>query len=65
MCLSSVYMLNDNQDKELLCKNISSVLAEGNKLTFTNLLGIPTTVTGEMSKIDLVENCIYVRPTKE
>jgi len=61
MCLSTVYILDDNQEKSLFCKNIASVLAEGDKLTFTNLLGIPTSVNGEISKIDLVENTIFVK----
>lgn len=60
MCLSTVYLLKSEQEQELLCKNIASVLTDGDKLTFTNLMGVPTTIQGEISKIDLIDNCIYV-----
>ena len=60
MCLSTVYLLKSEQEQELLCKNIASVLTDGDKLTFTNLMGVPTIIQGEISKIDLIDNCIYV-----
>lgn len=61
MCLSSVYMLKNNDEKELLCKNIASVTTANDKLVFTNLMGIPTEFDGVIQKIDLIENCIYVQ----
>lgn len=61
MCLSTVYVLGSDNKKELLCKNVASVLSEDGKLTFINLLGIPTTIRGEISNIDLVENLIYIK----
>lgn len=62
MCLSSVYFIKSNQEKELICKNITSVESYNQRLIFTNVLGIPTEIEGEISHIDLVENFIYVRP---
>ena len=64
MCLSTVYLLKSDQEKELLCKNIASITRENNQLILKNVLGIPTTVRGEISHIDLVENYVYVRPTE-
>jgi len=61
MCLSTVYVLKDNNEKELLCKNIASVTTDYEKLTFTNLMGIPTTVTGTIATVNLTDNYIYVR----
>ncbi len=60
MCLSTVYKINSDQSKELLYSNIANVLNDGNQLTFINLLGKKTTIEGVISKIDLVENCIYI-----
>lgn len=62
MCLSSVYLKKSDREKELICNNIASVEASGQKLIFKNILGIPTEIEGEISNIDLVDNCIYVRP---
>ena len=65
MCLSTVYLVKSNQEKELLCKNIASITRENNQLILKNVLGIPTTVKGEISHVDLVENFVYVRPTEQ
>ena len=63
MCLSTVYMLRSDQEKELISKNIASITYENGELLLKNVLGIPTTVKGEISHVDLVENYVYVRPT--
>ena len=62
MCLSTVYLVKQNQEKELLCKNVASITRENDQLILKNVLGIPTMVKGEISHIDLVENFVYVRP---
>lgn len=61
MCLSTVFVLKDNDEKELLCKNIASVTTDHEKLIFTNLMGIKTTVTGTLATVNLTDNYIYVR----
>ncbi len=61
MCLSSVYFLGQGEDKKLICKNIASVESKDSQLIFKNIMGIPTIVSGEISHIDFVDNCIYVR----
>ena len=62
MCLSNVYILKDNQEKELLVKNTATVsIREDGKLVFTNLLGVPTIVDGQIESINLMDNYINVR----
>ena len=61
MCLSNVYLLKANQEKELLCKNIATMTTRDNKLVFTNLMGIPTVVDGTLETVNLMDNYIYVR----
>jgi len=61
MCLATVYVLKNNDEKELLCKNIASITTDHEKLIFTNLMGIPTTVTGTLATVNLTDNYIYVR----
>ena len=62
MCLSTVYLVKQDQEKELLCKKVASITREKDQLVLKNVLGIPTTVKGEISHVDLVENFVYVRP---
>ena len=62
MCLSTVYLVKQDQEKELLCKNVASITREKDQLVLKNVLGIPTTVKGEISHVDLVESFVYVRP---
>ena len=63
MCLSNVYLLKDDEEKELISKNIASITFENGELVLRNVLGIPTKVKGEISHVDLVDNFVYIRPT--
>ncbi|MBR6476970.1 MAG: CooT family nickel-binding protein [Lachnospiraceae bacterium] len=65
MCLSNVYLIKPNEEKELVGKNIASISFEGGELILKNVLGIPTKIKGEISHVDLVENFVYVRPTPQ
>ena len=60
MCLSTVYMLQGNEKREV-CKNVAAMQKQGNQLVFTDILGAPTVVVGTIEKIDLMENLIFVR----
>ena len=60
MCLSTVYTLKGNEKHEV-CKNVASMTVEGDKLVFSDILGVPTAVVGKLEKIDLMENAIFVR----
>ena len=62
MCLSNVYFLKSDQEKELIGKNIASISYENGDLILKNVLGIPTKIKGEISHVDLVENFVFVRP---
>ena len=57
MCLSTVY----STAQQVLCKNVASVTEKDGQLVFTDIMGIPTAVTGSIQKIDLMENIIVVR----
>lgn len=59
MCLSTVYAVR-GEDKQLLCKNIAAVKTDGDKLIFTDIMGIPTVVTATIERIDLMDNFIYI-----
>ena len=61
MCLSTVYLLKPDQEKELISGNIASITYENGELILKNVLGIPTKVKGEISHVDLVENYVYLR----
>ena len=62
MCLSNVYLLKNDQEKVLLCKNVASISYENGELVLKNVLGIPTKIKGEISHVDLVENFVFVKP---
>ncbi len=57
MCLSTVY----NEKHEMLVKNVATVKAEKGKIVFIDIMGIPTTISGEIEKVDLMENEIHIR----
>ncbi len=59
MCLSTVYTLRGDEKKEV-CKNVAAMTVEGDKLVFSDILGVPTAVVGTIEKIDLMENLIFV-----
>ena len=57
MCLSTVY----NTAQQVLCKNVASVTEKDGQLIFTDIMGVPTAVTGSIQKIDLMDNIIVIR----
>ena len=61
MCLSNVYS-DDPSDDNLLFRNIADLKLDGDTITMTNILGIPTSIKGRVKKIDLLENYIIVEP---
>lgn len=63
MCLSNVYR-NELSDNNLLFKNIADLKMDGDTITVTNILGIPTSVRGTVKKIDLLENYIIIEPAE-
>lgn len=64
MCLSNVYRENSEgstKERELLVKNAATVSVEGDKLVFTDIMGIRTVIDASLDKIDLMENYILVK----
>ena len=59
MCLSTVYK-TDGAQKQMLCKNVSTVTMKDGKYIFTDIMGIPYTYPGKIERIDLMDNYIYV-----
>ena len=57
MCLSTVY----NTDRQVLCKNVAAVTEKDGRLIFTDIMGVPTAITGAIEKIDLMDNVIIIR----
>ena len=52
MCLSTVW----TAERQPVCKNVASVTQKDGQLVFTDIMGIPTVVNGQIEKIDLMEN---------
>jgi len=59
MCLSTIYK-NDKQDDNILCRYVATIEAEGEQLTFTDVLGMVTTITGRLVKADLTAGTVIV-----
>lgn len=57
MCLSTVLTM----ERQPVCKNVAAVVQRDSQLIFTDIMGIPTAITGTIEKIDLIENEIIVR----
>ncbi len=60
MCLSAVYEQHGAEEK-LLCRNVSNVLVNDDKLTFVDIMGIRTVFQGKLCSMDLSENKILVK----
>ena len=59
MCLSTVYK-NEKQDSNVLCQYVASITAEGDKLTFVDVMGEVTTVVGRLVKADLTAGTVII-----
>lgn len=59
MCLSTVYR-NEKRDDTILCKFVASIRAEGNTLTFVDIMGESTTVVGHLVSADLTAGTVVI-----
>ena len=59
MCLSTVYR-NEKQEENILCKFVSSITADGDTLTFTDIMGQTVTVTGRLVSADLTAGTVVI-----
>lgn len=63
MCLSTVYSVGVQMP---LCKNIAMARRrEDGAWQFTDIMGITTVVRGDLERVDLMENVIYMRAESE
>ncbi len=60
MCLSTIISTENNQRKEI-AKNVAAVRVDGNKITVTDIMGVKTVIDGEIDRIDLMENFIFLK----
>ena len=59
MCLSTVYK-NEKTDGNILCRYVASIQADGDQLTFVDVLGTVTTITGRLVSADLTAGTVVV-----
>ena len=59
MCLSTIYK-NEKQDNNILCKFVSTITADGDKLIFEDVMGERMTVTGRLVSADLTAGSVIV-----
>ena len=59
MCLSTIYM-NEKQDDNILCRFVAKINADGDKLTFVDVMGASTTITGPRVSADLTAGTVIV-----
>lgn len=59
MCLSTIYK-NSKEDNNILCKYVAAINAEGDRLTFEDVMGEKMTITGRLVSADLTAGCVIV-----
>ena len=59
MCLSTVYR-NDKQDENILCRFVSTIVVDGDELTFTDIMGETVTVKGRLVRADLTAGTVII-----
>ena len=59
MCLSTIYK-NEKQEDNILCKFVASITVDGNNLTFEDVMGEKTTITGRLVSADLTAGSVIV-----
>ena len=59
MCLSTNYK-NEKQEDNILCKYVANINVDGDKLTFEDVMGMKTTITGHLVSADLTAGSVIV-----
>ena len=59
MCLSTIYK-NEKQDNNILCKFVATITADGDRLTFEDVMGEKMTITGRLVQVDLTAGTVIV-----
>ena len=59
MCLSTIYN-REKQDDNILCRFVSTITVEGDKLRFEDVMGAVTEITGRFVAADLTAGTVIV-----
>ncbi|MDE7242574.1 MAG: CooT family nickel-binding protein [Oscillospiraceae bacterium] len=59
MCLSTVYK-NQKEDNNILCQYVATITANGDELTFVDVMGDSVTITGKLLSADLTAGTVIV-----
>ena len=59
MCLSTIYK-NEKRDDNILCRFVATIQAEGDKLTFVDVMGAATPIPGRLVSADLTAGTVIV-----
>ncbi len=59
MCLSTIYK-NEKQDDNILCKFVASIEVNGDMMTFVDVMGMVTQITGHLVSADLTAGTVIV-----
>jgi len=60
MCLSTVYARIEGQEDNKVLEYVCKIQIEGDKITLTDVMGSETTVKGEISSCDFVNNKVII-----
>lgn len=64
MCLSTVYK-ETGGERQMICEYVSGIKIEKNSLSFTDIMGQETNVTGVLKNLDFIKNEILIEEVKE
>ncbi len=59
MCLSTVYN-HEKSDDNILCRYVASIEVDGDQITFTDVMGMVTQITGRLVRADLTSGTVVV-----
>lgn len=58
MCLATVYKESDDT---VICRNVSKILVEGEKVIIRDIMGDETTVVGTILMVDLANSIVKIK----
>lgn len=58
MCLATVYK---NDDDTIICRNVSKILVDGDKVTIIDIMGDEKTVEGSILMVDLANSIVKIQ----
>ena len=58
MCLATVYKESDDT---VICRNVSKILVEGEKVIIRDIMGDETTVVGTILMVDLANSMVKLK----